>query len=135
MEPISIQRLTSEPGDIYQYPDYLFNLLIQRGSGLLEAEVVTWTDAIDWRFSRDGRGMAEAAWSCHRHKFRPLLAALAFRVGISPYAGYTSFQVQFADEAQAHPGFFTLYLSNGNTGFWARLYLRGADTRPEQRAA
>lgn len=115
-----------------EVPDLLFGLLMSQGNGLLEAKSLAWDKPVEWLFTRRRTDVAETLYSCPPHLFRSILAAFAFKVNISPYGGHTFFSVRYEDEAEPCPGRFSFYLSNASiSGYWAKLYLYDALSKPE----
>lgn len=120
---IAIKRAVPDPGP-GEVPDLLIGLLLSRGNGFLEADSLAWDKPIEWLFRRQRADVAETLYLCPPRLFRPALAAFAFRVNISPYAGHTYFSVRYENEVKPCPGIFSFFLSNtAISGYWMRLYL------------
>ena len=129
MKTIELQRINVIPTDegFRLFPDFLANLLIKLGVGVLEA-------------SRpgDGNGPVDFVYTCHQTGesrvaasigggfFRPLLARLGPRFGAEDmlYMGHTLFACEAECEGQKRLHRFSLFVCNEPAmGIWMKLYL------------
>ncbi|HET7625584.1 MAG TPA: hypothetical protein VFM25_09990, partial [Verrucomicrobiae bacterium] len=128
-----LQRVEVAPKDeeFLLYPDFLVNLLIKFGIGVIEASrSKNDSDRIDFIFTSHRTGESQIVASIGSGFFRPLLARLGPRFGAENmlYLGHTFFTCEAECEGRKRSHGFSLFVCNEPTmGIWMKLYFYSID--------
>jgi hypothetical protein len=129
MKTFELHRIEVAPTDeeFRLYPDFLVNLLINCGIGVIEAGRETdGSGQINFIFTSHKTGKSEVVGSIESRFFRPLLARLGPRFGAEDmlYMGHTLFACDGECEGKNRTHRFSLFVCNEPTmGIWMKLYL------------